>query len=752
MERHLLRLSSAPLLFALALGASACADPAPPPPAASAPADDPTQLETSSVVPFEDRFDSEGRYIVNTAVLPAWRPSGPKAALKADEYDDIRDAAPHLYAITEPPTNIATVRPMAEWEPMRAIVMSYPAYMLSSDNATDTFVQIAYHSVDEGEVWFIVDGNAATNGLKGQLLTAGVSQATLDAKVKFVTADIDSVWFIDSGPLPIIDTATSTFAFADWRYYHERPLDDGVPTFLGRNMASLGYDQTASVYRMPLDVEGGTLQATTTGICFTSDRQIYNLSCYDGACDDDLNYSDLTAIQTHPYTVQMEATLAQYAGCKDLVITHSITDDGTGHIDMYMKVLDDHAILIGEYVSPTNSEQQENKPRLDANAAFLEAYVLPDGSHFTVHRIPMPGHRNSSFGKIPFTYINSTFFNGVNLWPYSDYSQWSSSKTAAQAAWEAALPAITHIPIESTELSFYSGAVHCVTRTIPALPAADWVADGACAGESCTAPPHGYAGSCSPGGISEEVCWGPAWLCDCNDCESGCASTPNPCGDITSAGCCDGSTVYYCESGAVYNQSCGMSGCGWDNNNEWYDCGFSGADPSGDHPKTCGATCVPQCNGAACGDDGCGGSCGSCGANERCDSGACVSTCTPACTLGASGCDGQTAWTCVAVAGCETRESTDCAARGERCEAGACVAQPVEPEPDTASPDTASPLPDTATPQSDATNLDVNGGGDTQTIGRKRDDGCAGGPAGTSLALLAAFAAVFALRRRALAR
>ena len=746
------RLATALVLLAT-LGA--CTASPPPPSTPTTTVATTARDEAPKAVPFSARFDATGRFVADDRILPAWRLDPTLPAAKGDQYDDIRTAAPQLYAITEPPDRIATVRPMVEWEPMRAIVMTYPGYMLTSTNATDTFVQVAVHASEVGEVWFAVDGASAENGLKSRILTAGVSQQTLDDKIKFYRTDIDSVWFIDSGPLPIVDTATDTFAFADWRYYHERPLDDGVPTVLARNMGAFGYEQTATVYRLPLYMEGGTFQATTDGICFTSDRQIYNLSCYDGSCNDNIESMSLTALQTHPYTLQMETLLSDYVGCKDLVVMHSITDDGTGHIDMYMKVLDDGRVLMGEYAAPyANNAEQTNGPRLDANAAFLEAYVKPDGTSFTVPRIVMPGRRNSSFGNIPFTFINSTLFNGVNLWPYSDYSAWDAQKAAAQATWDAVLPDYDNIPIEATELSFYSGAIHCVTRTIPAQPAADWVDDGTCGDGSCVAPPHGYDGECSPAGISEQVCWGPTWLCECNDCDNGCATTPNGCGDITYYGCCDDGTLYYCETNQVYSQPCGGS-CGWDQSNDWYDCGMSGADPSGEHPLACGATCTPNCAGKTCGGDGCGGTCGDCGAGSTCVSGTCASTCVdPVCTVGDSGCDGAVAWACITQDDCPMRAEVDCATSGKICEAGQCAVAPVEPEPDTTSPDTATPdtsagTDTTTPPDTTGTGLDVQGEGDVQQLAHK-SSGCAGGGGRGSgaLALLLGIGLLTWLRRR----
>ena len=64
------------------------------------------------------------------------------------------------------------------------------------------------------------------------------------------------------------------------------------------------------------------------------------------------------------------------------------------------------------------------------------------------------------------------------------------------------------------------------------------------------------------------------------------------CGKITVTGCCDGTTLKYCEKGVLKVMSCSSSpSCGWDKSFSYYDCGTAGgSDPSGKYPKSCSAT------------------------------------------------------------------------------------------------------------------------------------------------------------------
>ena len=66
-------------------------------------------------------------------------------------------------------------------------------------------------------------------------------------------------------------------------------------------------------------------------------------------------------------------------------------------------------------------------------------------------------------------------------------------------------------------------------------------------------------------------------------------SGSKPCGSVTFEGCCDGSTLKYCDSGKLETLDCSKQPkCGWNSTASFYDCGTSGgADPSGKYPRAC---------------------------------------------------------------------------------------------------------------------------------------------------------------------
>jgi len=548
---------------------------------------------------------------------------------KADAAGDYHAAHPAWYEPTVAPTG--TFRAMREWEPMSTMLIAYTTSLIGDSAVGQTVVFTIKAAYQQGTITVLVDGAAARDDLVPKLVQAGVpADAIGDGKaVRFEQVPLDAFWTIDFGPLPLV-SATNTVAFLDWRYYWARYLDDAVPSELGERWGT-------TVYRMPANYEGGNFQADGMGTCYTSERGLQNA----GVPEADLR-----------------AHFESYAGCDTLVVLKDIAADGTGHVDMFFKLVTPARAILGAF---TDAQDPQARADMNDNDTLLRGLALPAGTAMTVLRMPHPNAYNGGWGVVPRTYLNSTLFNGLNLWPV--YTADQDLQADAELVWKEAMPSWNHVGIPSDEISTLSGAIHCITRTLPDLPLARWIDAGACdpTTATCVAPAGGYSGACT----NDAGCNGPEWLCVVSGT---CGAVVDACQGVTYEGCCDGSTVTWCENGALQSLDCAAqspsaSKCGWSTTAGYYWCDAVGAtDPSGTfpwaceggcvpdcstkgcdqddgcgHPCGCAAgflcqagvceACVPACDGKVCGDDGCGGSCGTCGLDEGCQAGQCVNLC-----------------------------------------------------------------------------------------------------------------------------
>ena len=198
-------------------------------------------------------------------------------------------------------------------------------------------------------------------------------------------------------------------------------------------------------------------------------------------------------------------------------------------------------------------------------------------------------------------------------------------------------------------------------------------------GEACNA---GQCVGCTPD-CNGKACGSDGCGGSCGSCPPGencnasfqCVGTTDPCGGMTFEGCCDGSILKWCENEEIVEIDCGDNDppndtCGWREDAGYYDCGQTGAEPTGQFPIDCPGPCAPDCAGKACGDDGCGGSCGACPAGEACKNFQCVG-CNPDCAgkaCGDDGCGGS----CGACQAGEKCENFQCVGCNPDCAGKAC--------------------------------------------------------------------------------
>lgn len=465
---------------------------------------------------------------------PAWD-SRQQPSPKADEHDDFRLSHTDWYGVSAPPS--VSVRPHAEFAPVQAVMLR-PTRDIGS-----------YHRLLIGELLghvprVILLHSAGHDVLmKEALASYGIPLDDL----RFLPVDTtDSVWTRDYGPMSVLGPG-ERIGFVDFRYYQQRQYDDAVPTKAADRLG-------VSVYRPTLSLEGGNFMADTAGTCYLTEK-LYT--------------------QNPAWSPEMvDEWMTEYLGCHQMVILLRPEELGTGHIDMFCKLVSDDRVLLGSYdplVRPTNAGI------LDANADILSSTLPRTGVPLQVLRIPLPWDDRGVW----FTYTNALMANDRVLVPV--YDGFSELEAQALAVYRQALPEHSISTIPSDSIIPSGGAVHCVTMEIPS-------------------------------GAWEPLEDGPAMLCGNADLRK-CPEALLPCGGLPTEGACVGEELWTCGPlgypvASDCEVCCGpqlsaLEGMGWSSCLSGAECigcrdecqsGETGCSVSGTHSWTCGQVDEDPCN------------------------------------------------------------------------------------------------------------------------------------------------------------
>ena len=338
--------------------------------------------------------------------LPNWVDPSREAVLKS---------LPKAAAPTVPP---AGFRIPAEYEPVAAVVVGWACY-------TDMLASIAAAASGPG--------HAKVFGVEAPASISGVPAASYKA----FNIPIDTVWMRDYGPfgmssgkLGIVDTV--------YRHYQYRHNDDTLPTNLGKAVG-------ASVFGANFILDGGNFMVDTQGNLFMTKRTY--------AWNSSMSQDQVDAALKAEFKVKNIYTF-EYAGYP------GEPKDGTGHMDMFMKLLNDHTVLIAV------AETEPYKSNAEKALAYFKGRNAPDGKPYKV--VTAKGWEDNGAW---YTYTNSLIVNNTVIMP--SYTGHDKEEAEAKAAYEAGMPGVTVVAVNSDESITAGGSIHCTTQTLPVLPAKD---------------------------------------------------------------------------------------------------------------------------------------------------------------------------------------------------------------------------------------------------------------------------------------
>ncbi|UCD74473.1 MAG: agmatine deiminase family protein, partial [Phycisphaerales bacterium] len=353
--------------------------------------------------------------------LPRWREGGtphdPNQALEPYAIEFKRDIPTSGY-LEAPP----------EYSPTRGVVFKYITGHWTSV-VTDCVVALTSDPAHDDIAYVVVNNSSQQTVATNDFVAHGADMS----KVRFLIQYSESVWLRDYGPH--FTWQDGALTIVDSHYYPTRPNDNFIPTMLGDNHFIM------PTYDMGLYYSGGNFLPGPERAAWLS--SLVNI--------------DNPASQG--FTPELIAELYQrYQGIDTLHIMPKLPAnvDGTGHIDMWMYIVDEDSVIISEFKEGSNQQAID----ITNNAVpYMEALG------FEVHRTPA-----WNVGYTHYTYTNA-FRVGDRILAIS-YGEGNPSyldeDAEALAAWEAAAgPNVEIIPINCYSIIPAAGAIHCIVMQVP---------------------------------------------------------------------------------------------------------------------------------------------------------------------------------------------------------------------------------------------------------------------------------------------
>ena len=399
----------------------------------------------------------------------------------------------------------ASFRVPGEFEEVQAVLVSWPSYAFDKDTnwvdaftpgvgilwnpttQTEELVPIAFWMLDlfedspyppvwaalidaiqpEAQAWIRVAAPQDTTYLKMYLQSIGVNLYNY----KFIT-DPDgenAFWMRDFGPYGMYYGEGDTLGFVNAQYYPGRPIDNMFPQFLANKM-------NAKLWNTAVETEGGNF--ITDG----HDNIFYSSVIYGNNAD---QYGPGYEYKAPMSSQTVDADMTKYFAAKrSTVLNHLYCDGGTGHIDLYLKMIDDETFMIAKFPTQFNVDSFPDYTIINNNRAVLSNLKAFTNESYHFVNVPIPTKDDGTYTPIGCynfnsdarNYINGLTVNKTFIMPiYSDNT--SGNKEADAKAVEymkKELNGYKIYPIDVRSLSPLGGAIHCVTMQIPAENPVFW--------------------------------------------------------------------------------------------------------------------------------------------------------------------------------------------------------------------------------------------------------------------------------------
>ncbi|MCX6156034.1 MAG: agmatine deiminase family protein [Candidatus Kapabacteria bacterium] len=322
------------------------------------------------------------------------------------------------------------------------------------------------HAIDSNaEVWINVWEDADTAVVQRYM----ASKSWPLQHAKFFVNSGNSFWYRDCGPVGFYYSQLDSLGFIDFEYYTGRPLDDSIPIYIGNKLG-------IPVFTNSVCFEGGNILLDGVGNLFTSTAvTIENQNNF----GQDTLGSDGKVYPTdrNPLTTQqLKDNLTNILNLNSLKILPMLQfDGGTGHIDLYADLFDPNNFVFAQY--PDAMKTFTDYKTVSKNVDTISSIIRTDGDKYLKHFIPLPKKDDGSwyktsadYQKYTRSYSNHLILNKSIIQPVfaddktGDYQSMLTDLDSIRSAY----PGYNIIPIDIRAFDGFGGAIHCITKQIPA--------------------------------------------------------------------------------------------------------------------------------------------------------------------------------------------------------------------------------------------------------------------------------------------
>lgn len=319
-------------------------------------------------------------------------------------------------------------RTPAEWEQSGEVLLRWDSYLESY------YVDMTREIAEITTAKIVTGSQSSADDIESTLQSNGVNMSN----VSFFIVNTDAKWMRDYGPISVMDETNGTQEFVNMMYdRYDRWEDDAFPWRYSLRNGIKWYNMSDGTDWFRL--EGGNFMIDGAGIFYTTDR------CYE---QNDPSYGgDLTE-------AEVEQWATDYFKLERFRNVTRTSNDGTGHIDMEIKLLNETTVLIAE-VPPSDVDYDI----LEYNVRFFENHTARNGQPYNVVRIPL-----EKSGGTYYAYTNSLIVNRKVLVPVYGLS----TDSQALSIYEDAMPGYEIVGIDASDIIDQAGAIHCTTMQVAA--------------------------------------------------------------------------------------------------------------------------------------------------------------------------------------------------------------------------------------------------------------------------------------------